>query len=316
MRNQGRLFGLVVVFSAGVALVAVLSIERIDTPLPASLAPVFGLLGTPVTALDHLVTRVIPIDAVDEGELGELLSARYEANVDPDDPDYLYVNDLMERLAATQARKPFDYRVYILNWSMPNAMALPGGVILVTTGLLEVVNSEAELAAVLAHELGHIERGHCLDAVKFRILADKLGARPLGQIIDSSVRIMVGHSFSKTQEHDADEFAYAALLDSPYDPAALGMAFGSLLEYQRARGRRSSQGVDPFRDYFRSHPPLEVREAEFRERAGAWWRRHPGEVRQMWDNPRARKIGPQEERWLIPPRTPSLQRLSQPAATR
>jgi hypothetical protein len=123
MRNQGRVFGLIVVFSAGVVLVAVLSIERIDTPLPAGLASVFGLLGTPVTALDHLVIRVIPIDAVDERGFGELLRARYEANVDPDDPDYLYVNDLMERLAATQARKPFDYRVYILNWSMPNQIA-------------------------------------------------------------------------------------------------------------------------------------------------------------------------------------------------
>ncbi len=292
MKNQRQLIGLAAILSAGIALVAVLSIKRIDTPLPASLAPAFQLLGTPVMALDHLVTRVIPIDDVDEREFGELLRARYDRQVDPDDPDYLYVNDLMERLAV-RAGKPFEYRVYILNWSMPNAMALPGGVILVTTGLLEVLNSEAELVAVLAHELGHIERGHCLDAVKFRILADKVGARHFGQIVDSGVRILSGHSFSKTQEDDADEYAYTVLLDGRYDPAALGMAFASLLEDQRGRARRPSRGVNPFRDYFSSHPPLEIREAEFRERAGAWWRRHPGEVRQTGEeNLRVRKIVP------------------------
>ena len=292
MKNNGQLIGLVVILSAGIALVAVLSIERIDTPLPASLAPVFQLLGTPVMALDHLVTRVIPIDEVDEREFGELLRARYERQVDPDDPDYLYVNDLMARL-ATRARKPFDYRVYILDWTMPNAMALPGGVILVTTGLLEVLNSEAELVAVLAHELGHIERGHCLDAVKFRILADKVGARTFGQIVDASVQILMGHSFSKTEEDDADEYSYALLLESRYDPSAVGMAFSSLLEYQTGRERRRSGVVNPFRDYFSSHPPLEIREAEFRERAGAWWRRHPGEVRQIGEeNLRVRNTVP------------------------
>ena len=58
---------------------------------------------------------------------------------------------------------------------MPNAFALPGGVIIVTGGLLKTLKSEAELAAVLSHEMGHIELSHCLDTVRFQLLARKDG---------------------------------------------------------------------------------------------------------------------------------------------
>ncbi len=280
MNNRAQLIGLIVLLGAGVALAVVLSLGRVSTPLPSSLAPAFGLLGVPVKTVDHLITRVIPITDVDERELGEVLRAAYDAQADEGNPDFAYTNDLMTHM-ATVAKRPFEYRVYLLDCTEPNAMALPGGVIVVTTGLLDVLESESELVAVLGHELGHIELGHCLDAVKFRLLAEKVGERTFGEIVDAAVRMLMSHSFSKTQEDEADEYAYTMLVNSPYDPRGLGRSFSSLLEYRELSHASDARlrGADPIRDYFTSHPPLEIREAEFLERAEAWWRRNPGEAR-------------------------------------
>ena len=278
MSERRRLLALGMLLAASGGLVAVIAVHRVRTPLPASLAPAFQLLGTPVKALDHVVTRVIPVSAVDERDFGVVLRARYDLQAQPADTDFVYVNDVLSHISRV-AVKPFEYRAYMLDSPVPNAMALPGGVVLVTDGLLRTLRSEAELAGVLGHELGHIERGHCLDAVKFQLLAEKVGAVPFGELVDFAVRLLVSHSFSKTQEDDADEYAYAVIENGPYDPRGVGAAFASLLAYVRAAEVPAPTGVDPLRDYFSSHPPLEVREAKFRARAEAWWRRHSGERR-------------------------------------
>ena len=154
-------------------------------------------------------------------------------------------------------------------------MALPGGVILVTRELLNTVQSESELISVLAHELGHIELGHCFDTVKFDLLARKVGSEPLGELADVIVQILLRHTFSKTVEDEADVYAYELVVNSRYDPLGVGNSFGSLSRFLRARGVKPQQHAEPFRDYFMSHPPLEIREAKFHEQATAWWKRHP-----------------------------------------
>ena len=279
MSGRARIAALITLLLAGGALVAALALRRVGTPLESSLVPALELLGNPVKSLDRFVGRVVPVDELDERDLGRALRKRYDAQERADDPDSAYLNHLIAHV-STRVRKPFDYHVYVLDFPAPNAMALPGGGILVTSELLATLQSESELMAVLAHELGHIELSHCFDAVKFELLARKIGSAPLGQIADFAVRILVAHSFSKAEEAEADEYAYALLLHSHYEPRGAGRAFASLLawETRRGAGRRLSH-ADPFRDYFRSHPPLELRRDEFLARAGAWWRGHQEERR-------------------------------------
>jgi Zn-dependent protease with chaperone function len=278
-----RLAALGLLLLAGLALAVGFYLERTDTPLDSSLAPAFQLLGTPVKAVDRLAGRVIPVDDLDERDLGLVLRARYESGVDPNDADFLYVNDLTDHLSQA-AGKPFDYRAYVLESSAPNAMALPGGVVLVTRGVLTTLRSEAEVAAVISHEIGHIEQGHCFDAVKFRLLAGKVGQDTLGALADLATRLLVSHSFSKTQEDEADEYAWARLVGSRYDPAGAGDSFESMIAWIRGTasggsrvGSRTKAHV--LRDYFSSHPPLEIREAKFGKRAAAWWRSHADQQR-------------------------------------
>ena len=283
MSSGVRLAALGFLLVAGFALAAGFYFERTDTPLDSSLAPAFQLLGTPVTAIDRLAGRMIPVDDLDERDLGLVLRTRYEAGVDPNDADFIYVNVLLGHLSKA-AEKPFQYRAYVLESRAPNAMALPGGVILVTRGLLTVLRSEAEVAAVISHEIGHIEQGHCFDAVKFRLLARKVGQDTLGSLADLATRLLVSHSFSKTQEDEADEYAWSRLLGTRYDPAGVGASFESLIARSESSSSGESRGgssekADLLRDYFSSHPPLEIRGAKFGKRAAAWWRSHPDQKR-------------------------------------
>ena len=78
-----------------------------------------------------------------------------------DDPELLaYIDSVGRRVIAEGKRDEVDYRFQILDMPVPNALALPDGQIFVSRGLLLLVNSEDELAGVLAHEIAHVEENH------------------------------------------------------------------------------------------------------------------------------------------------------------
>jgi Zn-dependent protease with chaperone function len=287
MRRQRRQAGLRalvlgLLVAVGTALALLLARERPATPLRSSLATPFQLLGAPVKLADRLASRVVPVGSVEERDLGDLYRRRFEAAIPAGDADQAYLDRLMAALRPF-ARRPFPYRAFRAGpLGGPNALALPGGVILVSDELLRDLGSEAELVAVLAHEIGHIELGHCFDAVRFQLLGRRTGSETLGTLADLARGLLVRHSFSKAEEHEADAYAFTLLTNSRYDPAAVGEAFASLQRALEGTGSRaSSSRADPLRDYFSSHPPLSLRREEFRQEAAAWWRRHPHERRYL-----------------------------------
>ena len=120
---------------------------------------------------------------------------------------------LTGRLAAHWPENPYDLLVARLEAEEPNALALPGGIILVTSGLIEQSESENELAFVLAHELGHFRNRDHLRAIG-RGLAVRLslaaGMALIGGDGGSSVvwaEEIASRRFSQGQESDADAFA-------------------------------------------------------------------------------------------------------------
>jgi predicted Zn-dependent protease len=287
-RREARLRALLLglLFAFGTALAVLLARERPATPLGSSLATPFQLLGAPIKLADRLASRVVPVGSVEERDLGDLYRRRFAAQITAGDANQAYLDRLMIALRP-YARRPFPYRAFRAGrLGGPNALALPGGVILVSDELLTHLGSEAELVSVLAHEIGHIELGHCFDAVRFQLLGRRSGSESLGRLADLARGLLVRHSFSKAEEHEADVYAFTLLASSRYDPAAMGSAFASLQRFQdRASsfpgGGGRGEAADPLRDYFSSHPPLPLRREEFRQEASAWWRRHPLERRYL-----------------------------------
>lgn len=129
--------------------------------------------------------------------------------VSPVDERLYQTQLLLDRLAFHWGDSPYEFRVEIDDSSDPNAMALPGGLIVVTTGLLDQVESENELAFVLGHELGHYRNRDHLRALGRGVVFSLVFAVMTGRDV-SNVGINVAdltlRSFNRDQERAADDF--------------------------------------------------------------------------------------------------------------
>jgi predicted Zn-dependent protease len=77
-----------------------------------------------------------------------------------------YVDRIGERLGRLSQRPDLPYRFRVVNDSTPNAFALPGGFIAISRGLLVHLENEAQLAAVLGHEVGHVAARHSVQGLQ------------------------------------------------------------------------------------------------------------------------------------------------------
>lgn len=270
-----RIFGFVVILAAGAALIVFLVRENPKTPLSSSYAPIYQLFGHTTSGFNRALAVAVRVDDVDEKEYGDAIAAECDLYADKNDRDYVYINRVMQDLVP-YGKKKFRYRLYVSEDSSPNAFALPGGVIFVTRGLLETIHSQSELVAVLAHEMGHIELSHCLDHVKFGLAAKKLGIKTIGDLADETISLMMRDSFSKTQEDEADMYAFELLCAGKYDPSAEGRVYDAFIKWCAENGGESRKKGNLVRDYFMSHPPMEIRAEKYREKARKWWKDNNG----------------------------------------
>ncbi|MCG8369655.1 MAG: M48 family metallopeptidase [Proteobacteria bacterium] len=129
--------------------------------------------------------------------------------VAPDDDRLTGTQRLVDRLAFHWADSPYEFRVEIDDSSVSNAMAFPGGLIVVTRGLLDQVESENELAFVLGHELGHYRNRDHLRALGRGIVLSLFFTATTGADVSNlgiTVADLALRSFSRKQETAADEF--------------------------------------------------------------------------------------------------------------
>jgi predicted Zn-dependent protease len=260
-----RVIFLVILLLIGIVLSFFLYKEKKKTEFSSTLAPFYQILGKPVQIASKSLTKVLPVDSMDEKEYGDAIKLQYSTEENSNNPDVIYLNKLA-KVMLTFKKKPFEYQLFLMDTSSPNAFAMPGGVIFVTKGLMDLLTSESELAAIIAHEIGHIEKSHCLDNVRFELAAKKIGADTVGKIADFAMGIVFRSSYNKTQEDEADEYAYRLIMETDYDPKGEGKAFDRLVSL----GGSIDKKAHIIQEYFQSHPHAELRREKFLERAQAW----------------------------------------------
>ena len=177
-----------------------------------------------------------------------------------------YVNEVGQRLAQASDRKlPYEFNV--LNSSVPNAWALPGGKIAINRGLLTELGSEAELAAVLGHEIVHAAARHGARAqtrgigLQIGVLGAAIaGGSGYGQAASLGAQLL-NQRYGRGAELESDEYGMLYMSRSGYDPRAaidLQQTFVRLSE-----GKKS----DWISGLFASHPPSQQRVSTNRETA-------------------------------------------------
>ncbi|MDQ3995782.1 MAG: M48 family metalloprotease, partial [Gemmatimonadota bacterium] len=154
-----------------------------------------------------------------------------------------YVQQVGVRVAAVSERSHLPWTFRVLDDPMPNAFGLPGGYVFVTRGILGVINSEAELAGVLAHEIGHVNARHGVQALA-RQSGAQLGvwAVPVPELraLDGEARVGAGLLFVEhgaDAERQADDLGFRYMLAAGYDIRELDDLLAALGRLEAMGGR-------------------------------------------------------------------------------
>ncbi len=180
-----------------------------------------------------------------------------------------YVNLRGRQLAAASPRNDIPYFLRVIDSDAPNAFAIPGGHIYLTVGMLQLVESEAELSAVIAHELGHLAARHGATGLVRRQwmslaldVASVLYGNPVASLGANLAGGLAGLKLSRDAEREADRLAVDILLATGSDPAALVTLFERLLDQKPDAPNR-------FEALLATHPPTEERIANLRQLVAA-----------------------------------------------
>ncbi len=180
-----------------------------------------------------------------------------------------YVESVGNRLAA-QAKRDLPYEFHVLNDSTPNAWALPGGKIVVNRGLLTELNSEAELAAVLGHEIVHADAAHGarqqskgmltqVGMVAAMVFGSSMADSEMGQQVAMMVpqlgAQLITTKYGRDAERESDLYGMQYMSAAGYNPQGA-------VELQETFVKLSaSRRSDWLSGLFASHPPSKERVA-------------------------------------------------------
>ncbi len=172
-----------------------------------------------------------------------------------------YVTSVGQKIAVVSHLPELEFHYVAVNDESVNAMALPGGYVFITRGMLEQLASEAQLAGVLAHETAHVTARHAAAAVSSQMGMD-LALSAAGQKASSGTMEiarmgagLIGLSYNRTQETQADTIGLEYLVKAGYSPYAMVETIEILQRQNEVR---------PI-ELFSSHPNPANRKADIEE---------------------------------------------------
>jgi beta-barrel assembly-enhancing protease len=240
------------------------------------------LLAALAFGVTEVVTRWLPADLEARVFAGAFETFEETAGAANESPRAAAARDVLTRLAARWPESPYAFRLYEVDAAEPNALALPGGAIVVTSALLESAESENELAFVLAHEIGHFAaRDHIRGLGRGLILGlllQAFGGFGASDAVPALASDLANRGFARDQESAADEFALD-LVAAEYGHAGGADAFFARLPDAQARFG------DHAAVWLNTHPLTERRIAALRGNAERKGIALAGELRALPDVP-------------------------------
>ena len=197
------------------------------------------------------------ISLEDEIKMGRETAQSLEAKYGLSQDSYAQerVDRIGQRLAAVCGRNEISYSFKVLNCDEVNALACPGGFIYVFRGLLDYMPTDAELAAVLGHEVGHVAKKHTVNAIEKQmwttlLLAVATRGQGLGLVQAAQAALFAG--YSRTDERGADKEGVNNTIKAGFNPYAMLVTVQKLDDLSK-QGGGASYGL------FSSHPEPEER---------------------------------------------------------
>lgn len=177
------------------------------------------------------------------------------------------------KLLPLSEDKEINYRLHFRLWSdgnlsIPNALALPSGDIILTDKFVELSKSQDEIDSVLLHEMGHVVHRHTLEMViestfitvaTMMIVGDSNGLADMGVGLGS---LLVSSSYSRGHESEADQYAFEQMLTAKIDPIAFSDIMNRIMSHMEQSNKNyksDKESKDDILDYLSSHPTTKQR---------------------------------------------------------
>jgi predicted Zn-dependent protease len=215
--------------------------------------------GREITRAPARLTRMSDEDEI---RIGNKLAQRYSVGLSAKDVQVeSYIQSVGRKVFPIAHRKlPYQFH-YLPDRNMVNAFALPGGHVFVGAGLVRFMDTEDQLAAVLGHEIEHIDQYHCAERVQMEANARKWHLEDVGAIAEIPITLFqIG--YSKKQELAADQEGTRLAVLAGYSPIGAIRLFE---KFQRMEDEHTRHPNDPAQEltglawqtltgYFESHP--------------------------------------------------------------
>ena len=197
----------------------------------------------------------------DEVEFGSQIDAQLrqsEIRIIRDRELTSYIDQIGQRLAASSDRPNIPYTFQVVRDDNINAFATAGGFVYVNAGLIKAADNEAQLASVMAHEIGHINNKHVLRSIKQAAIERGIvtaAGMDRSTAVGLGVQLALNLPRSRNYEYEADEFGLNTLVNAGYAPIGMVQFFNKLLE----KGGRSMP------EFLSSHPNTDDRIASIQQ---------------------------------------------------
>jgi len=267
-----RPLAVVILLVLGAAALFLLQSKKAVTQI--GLRPLFYLLADVQQDAERIPMLLTRVSVAEENRIGEDLARQYRSYFSGDMEEgseaaeiEAYLSEVGSRVAMAAGREGIEYRFhYVPSKDFINAFALPGGQIFFGRGLLDLLESEDELAAILGHEIAHVDRRHCIERLQYELKARKLGLGGFYRLGRVAVRLFQA-GYTKDKEFEADRAGLALAVKAGYAPAGALDVMDKFKELARkARSGPASPveeavsvSLGSWREYFRSHPTPEDR---------------------------------------------------------
>lgn len=196
--------------------------------------------------------------APQEEKIGKKVSASIEKQfARVHDPDRESRLNIIVKSLTPYLERDLKYNIRIIELKEPNAFSLPGGQMYITTGMLDFLKSESEMAAVIAHELIHADRAHGLVQSKRNnklslltiagMIAAAAAGAPEAAIVASAIQTAAINTYTIDLEKEADSKGIVVLHKAGYNPAAM-LTMMERLNMERLKHPRYEPGI------FQTHP--------------------------------------------------------------
>ncbi len=254
----------------------------------------------------------------DEQKMTQDYLPQMKKDYPPLENDYLqnYINDLGQKIVHENSlhNSPYKYNFTLVESKSINAFALPAGTVFVTKPLLKMTETEAELAGVIGHEIGHVQARHTAERIdKAKKEESKTLLYGLGGLLAGG---LLGHGLSKAlckpkdkecieritkygamagaagglliqkygfmansqeDEMEADRIGFRTSVKAGFDKDHVGNFYQKLLALEKKHAQKNNQLLAKFADAMSTHPPTQKRVNQMREMA----KNQPGNIKSV-----------------------------------